>query len=176
MRSRVIAALAGLAAAISLAGSAQAQIVLQPPGGGGGGDSGQQSGAMLSSISAPQLISLLGQAGFQKGQLVKEQDNFKIVRFELGGTVLPVALVGCQGNACSGFTIFLFFPKQQLTLPFLNAFNAATAFSRLYVNDEGSPVLRLDANVSSGVSANYVTQMGGAFGASIKQLLEFRPG
>lgn len=174
MRSRVVAALAGLGLSVSL-GAAEAQIRLDRPVGGGQQQPAQPQGGLITSVTSQQLLGLLRPAGWEKGEVLSLQGGTKAIKADLNGTPVFALLQGCEGENCASFAFFVFFGKQQVNANFINAFNRDRRFGKLYLDKEGALSMTMDVHLLGGVSPGYVAASGALFGSAIKWLVEFRP-
>ena len=177
MKSRVVAAMAGLALAASFAGSAAAQLQLGRPGGGGGGQAPaqQDAGGMVSSVNEQTLMRLLAPAGFQKGEVLKLENGLRAIKGEMNGTPVFALLTGCQNADCAGFSFYVFFGQQQVNAAFINGYNRDKRFGRLYTDKENNLTLSMDVHLIGGTSAAFVGASGALFAGAIKSLVEYRP-
>ena len=179
MKSRVVAAMAGIGLAIALAVSAGAQIRLDRPAGGGPlGNSGQQQqqpGGMITNISPQAVVAALQSVGFQRPEMLNLQGGLKGVKFDLNGTPVFVVLFGCQGDQCPSFTFYTFFGQQNVDNNFINGFNRDRRFGKLYVDKENSLTLAMDVHMIGGVGPQFVAGSGAVYSNAIKWLLEYKP-
>jgi hypothetical protein len=186
MKSRAIAALAGLGLAVSVAGAAYSQgIRLDRPVQGGqpsqGGAPSQGApaggaGGTITSIVPEQAMRLLQAGGLQKGESLNLDGGTKGFRGELNGFKVVGIFTGCQGTGCSSIAYFAFFQAgDSIDGNYLNAYNRDRRFSRVFLDKEGSLVLSLDTHLSGGVAPAHITQTTSLFGSSLKWLSEFTP-
>lgn len=176
MISRVVAAMAGVTLALSVAGAAQAQIRLDRPlGGGVQPQQPQQPSSTIDGISPEQAIRLLSQVGFSKGEVLKLDNNLKAVKAEVNGTPVFAVFFGCEGDKCSNFAYATFFGKQNVSQAFINGFNRDRRYARLYTDKEGNLALTMDVWMYGGVSPAFVATTGAMFATTIKWLVEYRP-
>ena len=176
MTSRMLATFLGLGCLALASGVSQAQIRLDRPlGGGQPAPTATPAGGMIASITAAQMVQVLSQAGYQKGQVLEMKNNFRGAKFDLNGTPVIVILGNCSGDSCANYTYFTFFGKQNVTPQFVNAYNYQRSFGKLYTDKDGELVLCMEGFLVGGVTTSYVASTGLTYGSVLKGLLEFKP-
>lgn len=175
MTSRFLAAAAGVGLALVAAGPAEAQIRLDRPIVPQPQQQPQQPAGLVTAVAPQQLITLLQQVGYARGEVLNLQNGLKGIKLDLNGTPVFVLFYGCQGEQCQSFTYYCFFGQQNVDANFVNAFNRDRRFGKLYVDKEGGLGLSMDVNMIGGVSPTYVAGSGALFSNVIKWLIEFKP-
>ncbi len=130
----------------------------------------------MATITADLVIQVLQGVGYGKAQKVNTNGKDKVIRFDYKGTPVTVTLAGCEGENCSILTYLIFFPKQDVTVDFINAYNRDKSFGKLYLEKNGELTLSMELFVFGGVTPAWVGATGAIFGGNVlKGLIEFKP-
>lgn len=179
MKSRVFATVAGAVLALSLAGTAEAQVRLDRPAGGGGGGGGmgggggaQQAPTIIDKITPEIAARVLQSVGFKGGEVLRFNNNqMQGLKMDLNGNPVAVVLTNCEGDGCGSYFFLMDFGRQQINADFINKFNSNTRFSKLYIANNGNAILQLDGQLYGGVSADNFALNGALFVNAFKSLM-----
>jgi len=133
-----------------------------PNTGGGGGDAmPMASGGPVNPEDPASLVRAMQNAGF-RAELAVDNIGYPMVRSSTQGINYAIFFYGCRddGTECTNVQFEATFTMNSpLTAESMNAFNSAKRFIRVVVNDQGNPAIRMDVNMTGGVSEDYFLDM-----------------
>lgn len=175
MRSRFLAGLAALALAAMASAGAEAQIRLDRPAGGGNQPQSAPAGGTVQAVTAQQLLGVLSNVGFAKGQVVDtKRADLQAFTAAINSQPVTVVLGGCEAAGCSNFVYVAYFGKQDVSADFINGYNRDKRWSRLYIDKDGDLTLAMDVPLFGGVTPGFLAATGALYINSMKELFGYK--
>lgn len=178
MKGRVGSIALGCVLAAFLAGTAAAQPRIMPPsgGGGGGGAAPAPSAELIRGTTLEITQKMLQEAGYTDVEIYAAQSGRKHVSGKTQGVLVSAIHMFCnEQGACPAVGYMVNFGAQDsIDAKYMNAWNEAKLYGRLYKIKDGTLFLQQDVMVYD-VSPAYIKHTAQMFGRLIKDLLEFKP-
>lgn len=145
-----------------------------------GGPAAAQSRAaglgVLAAVTATDVVRLLAESGIKGAVAGRDQVGDPLVTYKLGGRTVRVYFYDCANATCRGLQLsagFAFEPRP--TLVAVNRFNRAHRYGRVYLDEEGDPILESDLGLDGGVTGSSIKEWAGTFAMLLDDFLnEFK--
>lgn len=130
-------------------------------GGGGGGAMPMASGGPVNPEDPASLVRAMQNAGY-RAELAVDNIGYPMVRSSTQGINYAIFFYGCldNGTQCTNVQFEATFTMNApLSAESMNEFNSAKRFIRVVVNEEGNPAIRMDVNMSGGITEDQFLDM-----------------
>jgi len=176
---RVMLACAVVGAALFQPSLGQAQPQIQPPrpGGGGGGGGGQPAmlGPLLQGAVLDQTVQALKDAGYTEVEIYTARSGAKHVSGKVDGLLVSAIHLHCKDDKCPALAfVFNFGQQDTIDAAYMNSWNLARLYARLYKDKEGSLILQQDVLVFD-VPLVYIKHTAQMYARLLKEVMQYKP-
>ncbi|MBB3949204.1 YbjN domain-containing protein [Aureimonas jatrophae] len=94
--------------------------------------------------------------GYGSARPDKGQDGNPMIRGRIDGNGFSAFFYDCDGDGanCGSIGLSAYFDRTDVSLDAINGWNRANRFGRVYLRDDGKPVIEMDIELAGGITAD----------------------
>lgn len=94
--------------------------------------------------------------GYGSARPDKGQDGSPMIRGRINGNGFSAFFYDCDGDGanCGSIGLSAYFDRTDVAVDAINEWNRANRFGRVYLRDDGKPVIEMDVELTGGITAD----------------------